>query len=201
MDPADEFHTPYSYVRNDPVNLVDPDGAQAAHPFYYHMELFANKLRQTGWAIDQLSQFLDGSLGNQKTHFDEYDFQTQAIQGSSFMHKTINEFIESGKAEGVGHFDFSPKSLTTVGILVSAVKHVEAAPNPALLAVGGYDYSLVRKDDIVKVTVTNIVDVNSLLLHITDFTGVDLNVNEPGKPLSTVHQTFEFQVPIEKTKK
>jgi len=28
MDPADEFHSPYSYVGNDPVNLVDPDGRQ-----------------------------------------------------------------------------------------------------------------------------------------------------------------------------
>ena len=29
MDPADEFHSPYVYVGGDPVNLVDPDGAQA----------------------------------------------------------------------------------------------------------------------------------------------------------------------------
>ncbi|MBL7979818.1 MAG: RHS repeat-associated core domain-containing protein, partial [Bacteroidetes Order II. Incertae sedis bacterium] len=28
IDPAEEFHTPYAYVGNDPVNLVDPDGAQ-----------------------------------------------------------------------------------------------------------------------------------------------------------------------------
>ena len=26
MDPADEFHSPYTYVGGDPVNLVDPDG-------------------------------------------------------------------------------------------------------------------------------------------------------------------------------
>jgi len=26
MDPADEFHTPYTYVGGDPVNLTDPDG-------------------------------------------------------------------------------------------------------------------------------------------------------------------------------
>ncbi|MCB0753140.1 MAG: RHS repeat-associated core domain-containing protein, partial [Ignavibacteriae bacterium] len=32
MDPADEFNSPYSYVGNDPVNLVDPDGAQAYKP-------------------------------------------------------------------------------------------------------------------------------------------------------------------------
>ena len=30
MDPADEFHSPYMYVGGDPVNLVDPDGAQSA---------------------------------------------------------------------------------------------------------------------------------------------------------------------------
>jgi RHS repeat-associated protein len=30
MDPADEFHSPYVYVGGDPVNLVDPDGRQAA---------------------------------------------------------------------------------------------------------------------------------------------------------------------------
>ena len=29
MDPADEFHSPYAYVGNDPVNLTDPDGRQA----------------------------------------------------------------------------------------------------------------------------------------------------------------------------
>ena len=28
MDPADEFHSPYTYVGGDPVNLVDPDGRQ-----------------------------------------------------------------------------------------------------------------------------------------------------------------------------
>jgi RHS repeat-associated protein len=26
MDPADEFHTPYCYVGNDPVNFIDPTG-------------------------------------------------------------------------------------------------------------------------------------------------------------------------------
>ena len=31
IDPADEFHTPYAYVGNDPVNFIDPDGAQADH--------------------------------------------------------------------------------------------------------------------------------------------------------------------------
>ena len=28
-DPADEFHSPYSYVGSNPINLVDPDGRQA----------------------------------------------------------------------------------------------------------------------------------------------------------------------------
>jgi RHS repeat-associated protein len=32
MDPADQFHSPYSYVGGDPVNLVDPDGRQAEAP-------------------------------------------------------------------------------------------------------------------------------------------------------------------------
>jgi RHS repeat-associated protein len=32
MDPADEFHSPYVYVGADPVNLIDPDGRQAAAP-------------------------------------------------------------------------------------------------------------------------------------------------------------------------
>ncbi|MFH1197639.1 MAG: hypothetical protein V1720_18210 [bacterium] len=27
-DPADEFHSPYCYVGNNPVNLIDPDGRQ-----------------------------------------------------------------------------------------------------------------------------------------------------------------------------
>ena len=29
MDPADQFHSPYSYVGGDPVNLIDPYGRQA----------------------------------------------------------------------------------------------------------------------------------------------------------------------------
>jgi RHS repeat-associated protein len=29
MDPADQFHSPYTYVGGDPVNLIDPDGRQA----------------------------------------------------------------------------------------------------------------------------------------------------------------------------
>jgi murein DD-endopeptidase MepM/ murein hydrolase activator NlpD len=29
MDPADEFNSPYVYVGNNPVNMVDPNGAQA----------------------------------------------------------------------------------------------------------------------------------------------------------------------------
>ena len=32
IDPADQFYTPYAYVGNDPVNLIDPDGAFAIPP-------------------------------------------------------------------------------------------------------------------------------------------------------------------------
>ncbi|PEN15008.1 hypothetical protein CRI94_01595 [Longibacter salinarum] len=32
MDPADEFHTPYTYVGGDPVNLVNPDGNASESP-------------------------------------------------------------------------------------------------------------------------------------------------------------------------
>lgn len=28
MDPADEFHSPYVYAGNDPINNIDPDGAE-----------------------------------------------------------------------------------------------------------------------------------------------------------------------------
>lgn len=31
VDLADEFHTPYTYVGGNPVNLVDPDGAQSRY--------------------------------------------------------------------------------------------------------------------------------------------------------------------------
>jgi RHS repeat-associated protein len=31
MDPADEFNSPYVYVGNNPINLIDPDGAQIVH--------------------------------------------------------------------------------------------------------------------------------------------------------------------------
>jgi hypothetical protein len=29
MDPADEFNSPYIYVRNNPISIIDPDGAQS----------------------------------------------------------------------------------------------------------------------------------------------------------------------------
>ncbi|MBI2418681.1 MAG: RHS repeat-associated core domain-containing protein [Ignavibacteriales bacterium] len=32
VDPADEFHSPYVYVGNDPVNYVDPDGMESIDP-------------------------------------------------------------------------------------------------------------------------------------------------------------------------
>ncbi len=32
VDPADEFNSPYTYVGNNPVNLVDPDGTQSDAP-------------------------------------------------------------------------------------------------------------------------------------------------------------------------
>ncbi len=31
MDPADEFHNPYGYVGNHPVNRVDPDGSETLY--------------------------------------------------------------------------------------------------------------------------------------------------------------------------
>jgi len=57
MDPADEFHTPYTYVGGDPVNLVDPDGmasrvAQGCPPCDLE-----GSLRETfGWAEERANE-------------------------------------------------------------------------------------------------------------------------------------------------
>jgi RHS repeat-associated protein len=44
MDPADEFHSPYLYVGNNPVKFVDPDGAQADNAVGNPMDLLCREL-------------------------------------------------------------------------------------------------------------------------------------------------------------
>jgi len=42
VDPADEFHSPYVYCHNDPVNFLDPDGAKEETASEYVEETYNN---------------------------------------------------------------------------------------------------------------------------------------------------------------
>jgi hypothetical protein len=44
MDQAEEFHTPYTYVGRDPVNLVDPDGRQEGIIRYTALKMVCTNL-------------------------------------------------------------------------------------------------------------------------------------------------------------
>ena len=57
----DEFHSPYTYVGGDPVNLVDPDGRQA----YFAQGTFESPLDWTGSEMDRWTSAL-GQTGGGK---------------------------------------------------------------------------------------------------------------------------------------
>lgn len=80
VDPADEFHSPYIYCHNDPINFVDPDGA---------LEMNSDN---TSEVFTEFGETNISHVGDSDTMYpvkygclytDGGDFEIEAYQGSS----------------------------------------------------------------------------------------------------------------------
>ena len=97
VDPADEFHSPYVYCGNNPINCVDPDGSETL----YSSDIFSKMERvfsasQNNEALDQVQEL--------KQKFIEADTPNVNCVGNSQIAKLSNSAVseiynlfESGK--------------------------------------------------------------------------------------------------------
>ncbi len=90
MDPADEFNSPYVYVGNNPVMLVDPDGRQAQNGAE-KSNVFEDLLAGMFEKISDFSSLLN-SLTNIPT--DEDLSATEVVRNGSFVNNKNNKIID-----------------------------------------------------------------------------------------------------------
>lgn len=76
MDPADEFHSPYTYVGGDPVNRIDPDGRQATSA---HIKQDISNEAHLGQAKEE---FGNQSVGLDETYVVDATFRIQDPGGA-----------------------------------------------------------------------------------------------------------------------
>lgn len=119
MDPADEFNSPYLYVGNNPVMLVDPDGRQVELS-YVQQEL--NSTWNTGeqlvkdYAYNDLPKHLDCFAAATFWYLPELSFGASALSTALTMAK---DYDEGG---GINNAD------TWVSITTTALGYVTDVP-------------------------------------------------------------------------
>ena len=75
VDPAEEFHSPYTYVGNNPIMLIDPDGASSSDPPGFTMQMLLNYFNNmdfssNGSSMGLFSGLLDGAKVSSVAYLD-----------------------------------------------------------------------------------------------------------------------------------
>ena len=98
IDPADQFFSPYSYVGNNPTNIIDPDGAIAIPPDLVLTDNNGNEIRFVTGAIDDEIHLPVDFGGSHLIDLSEIDPSRFAIgwQVSASANATFGVGLEGG---------------------------------------------------------------------------------------------------------
>jgi hypothetical protein len=111
MDPADEFNSPYLYVGNNPINLIDPDGAQVAggdngnENFSWQDWVLDNLINIIpGFSEDQIVDNFQSQDGKSPSHSEIVGMKNSIITTSANTLIYGNGAIVGGYIIGVGGY-------------------------------------------------------------------------------------------------
>ena len=97
MDPADQFHSPYLYVGNNPVLLTDPDGAQAI----FLPDFFWSALTELTIASNDFNNWLTDYAGIEEMFTNIYYNESPTIQTAINLSSFDN--LQTSHSVSMGH--------------------------------------------------------------------------------------------------
>ncbi len=157
VDPADEFHSPYLFCKNNPVNCIDPDGNETIYASEYigvcqELVLFftenENQVGRFSGQVEVLDKFCDRDFSNDS----DYEVmgalldvsrtaQVLSIERFTASARSNKRLSHSDNAENDQHFIRNANAALRVAVvhekrkLIGAGEKLENPPSPTIKSV------------------------------------------------------------------
>jgi RHS repeat-associated protein len=122
VDPADQFMTPYTYVGNNPIMLIDPDGAVAESPndiVYLHLD-GTTQIVRTDDPFDILVDLKTGSISGTDVSMWENDSKIFSNFTNYFL---FHDWVVSDQQRWVKAFNSAQREDIKEGLFMASMAH------------------------------------------------------------------------------